>query len=139
MAHLEIFTDQGYVFNCGGFLISQEFVMTAAHCKGRTITVTLGAHDMKRQESTWQKIEVKKQFPHPNYDFFTKLNDIMLLQLQTKAKLTHAVGTIPLPTPSMFVQPGRMCRAAGWEKTEVTEPVSNTLREVKLRLMDAKA
>lgn len=40
---------------------------------------------------------------------------------------------------STFIPPGRMCRAAGWGRTGVVEPVSDTLREVKLRLMDAKA
>ncbi|XP_019657139.1 mast cell protease 4 [Ailuropoda melanoleuca] len=139
MAHLEIVTDRGYVASCGGFLISQEFMMTAAHCKGRKITVTLGAHDMKQEESTWQKLEVSEQIIHPNYNSFTKLNDIMFLTVQTKAKLTHVVGTISLPTWSTFTPPGRMCRAAGWGRTGVMEPVSDTLREVKLRLMDARA
>lgn len=60
-------------------------------------------------------------------------------QLQMKAKLTHAVGTIPLPTWSTFIPPGRICRAASWGKTGVMELVSDTLREVKLRLMDAAA
>uniref|UniRef100_A0A452VEI0 Mast cell protease 4-like n=1 Tax=Ursus maritimus TaxID=29073 RepID=A0A452VEI0_URSMA len=55
------------------------------------------------------------------------------------AKLTHAVGTISLPTWSTFIPPGRTCRAAGWGRTGVTEPESDTLREVKLRLMDTRA
>nr|XP_055165032.1 chymase [Nyctereutes procyonoides] len=139
MVYLEIVTNEGYIASCGGFLISQEFVMTAAHCKGRKITVTLGAHDMKQEESTWQKLEVSEQIIHPNYNTYTKLNDIMLLKLQMKAKLTHAVGTIPLPTWSTFIPPGRICRAASWGKTGVMELVSDTLREVKLRLMDAAA
>uniref|UniRef100_A0A8D2ATN0 Peptidase S1 domain-containing protein n=1 Tax=Sciurus vulgaris TaxID=55149 RepID=A0A8D2ATN0_SCIVU len=34
MAHLEIITDSGSAANCGGFLISQKFVMTAGDSGG---------------------------------------------------------------------------------------------------------
>ncbi|XP_004402076.1 PREDICTED: mast cell protease 1-like, partial [Odobenus rosmarus divergens] len=136
MALLEMVTDEGYVASCGRFLLSQEFVMIAAHCKGRKITVTLGAHDIKQEESTWQKLEVSEQIIHPNYSSFTKLNDMLL---KVPAKLTHAIGTISLLTWSTFISPGRMCRAAGWGRTGVMEVVSDTLREVKLRLMDTRA
>uniref|UniRef100_A0A8C6QLT3 Mast cell protease 4-like n=1 Tax=Nannospalax galili TaxID=1026970 RepID=A0A8C6QLT3_NANGA len=136
MAYLEITTDGGYLASCGGFLITQQFVVTAAHCKGRDITVILGAHDVTKKESTQQKLKVQEQIVHPDYNFFTSLNDIMLLKLKRSAKLTIAVNTVPLPNRFKFIRPGRMCRAAGWGKTGVTDPTSDTLREVKLRIMD---
>ncbi|XP_075387426.1 chymase [Tenrec ecaudatus] len=139
MAHLEIVTPHGHVGNCGGFLIRRNFVLTAAHCAGRTITVTLGAHNVQKEEDTWQTFKVVKQIPHPNYNHFTIHNDIMLLKLEEKAKLTLAVGTLPLPSEPNFVPPGRMCRVAGWGMTGVNKPASDTLQEVKQRLMDPQA
>lgn len=47
----------------------------------REITVTLGAHDVSKKEPTQQKIKVKKQIVHPNYSFYSNLNDIMLLKV----------------------------------------------------------
>uniref|UniRef100_F1LUV4 Mast cell protease 4-like 1 n=1 Tax=Rattus norvegicus TaxID=10116 RepID=F1LUV4_RAT len=132
MAHLEIITERGLRDSCGGFLISRQFVLTAAHCNGE-ITVTLGAHNMSKRESTQQKIKVEKQIFFPNYNFSSKLHDIKLLKLEEKAELTPTVNVIPLPQSSDFIKPGTMCWAAGWGQTGVTEPKSDTLREIKLR------
>lgn len=44
---------------------------------------------------------------------------------------------IYLPTWSTFIPPGTVCMVAGWGRTGVREPASDTLREVQLRLMDA--
>ncbi|XP_044088280.1 mast cell protease 1-like [Neovison vison] len=137
MAHLETVTHRCYGTSCGGFLISQDFVMTAAHCKGRKITVILGAHNMKREKSTWQKIEVSKQISHPKYISITRFNDIMLMKLKMRTRWTHAMKPIYLPTWSTFIPPGTVCTVAGWGRTGVREPASDTLREVQLRLMDA--
>ncbi|EDM14299.1 rCG23463 [Rattus norvegicus] len=139
MALLKIVTEEGHVTFCGGFLISLQFVLTAAHCHGREITVTLGAHDMSKRESTQQKIKVVKQIFPLKYNLFSNFRDIMLLKLEQKAVLTPSVNVIPLPQSSDIIKPGTMCLAAGWGQTGVKEPNSNTLREVMLRIMEMKA
>nr|XP_009247267.2 granzyme H isoform X2 [Pongo abelii] len=65
---------------CGGILVRKDFVLTAAHCQGRSINVTLGAHNIKEQERTQQFIPVERAIPHPAYNPKNFSNDIMLLQ-----------------------------------------------------------
>ncbi|NXS90808.1 GRAB protein, partial [Jacana jacana] len=69
---------------CGGFLIRPDAVLSAAHCvAGKTnvnITVTLGAHNVTKQEQSQQKFRVGHWVIHPNYSPATSKNDIMLLK-----------------------------------------------------------
>nr|XP_025045712.1 mast cell protease 1A-like [Pelodiscus sinensis] len=111
MAFLEI-QDGEETFGCCGFLVAENFVLTAAHCPGAgmEINVILGAHDIGNMERTQQKMSVSKKIPHPEYDEETFNNDIMLLKVHS------------------------LCNVSGWGMTSLTA-TTDTLREVNLSVV----
>ncbi|XP_003464818.2 granzyme B-like [Cavia porcellus] len=150
MAYLKIRLEKSKKI-CGGFLIQEDFVLTAAHCLGsststnplasvyRQIEVTLGAHNIKEQEDTQQVIRVQKAFPHPDYNRKKRINDIMLLKLEKKAKLTKAVQLLTLPKRRTEVNPGTRCQVAGWGRLSPRGRPARTLQEVEMVVqMDKK-
>ncbi|CAM4435507.1 anionic trypsin-like isoform X1 [Lepidochelys kempii] len=110
----QVSLNSGYHF-CGGSLINNQWVVSAAHCYKSLIEVRLGEHNIDVLEGDEQFIRAVKIIRHPKYNSWILDNDIMLIKLATQANLNSRVATIPLP--SACVAAGTQCLISGWGNT----------------------
>ncbi|XP_021058541.1 granzyme E-like [Mus pahari] len=132
MAFIKSEESDGNVSYCEGFLIPDNFVLTAAHCNDSSMTVTLGTHNLKAKEATQQIIPVAEAIPYPDYNGTVFSSDIILLKLKSKAKRTRAVRPLNLPRRNVNGKPGDVCSIAGWGQMVPNGSLANILHEVEL-------
>ncbi|KAM8873603.1 granzyme E-like [Spinachia spinachia] len=133
MVLLQRITDAGAHFRCGGLLVSEDFVMTAAHCHAKSIRVLLGVHDVDSKPE--QAVLVAQAFLHEDYNDTDFRNDIMLLKLSSKAIFNQNVAPIALADEG-DVAGLKSCLVPGWGKTKRTsDGMSSLLMEVKVDLI----
>jgi len=119
---------------CGGSIINEGYVLTAAHCAvaypASSVRVVAGILELDTASDSEQVSDLSAYNTNADYNAILTSNDISIAVLETSLSLDNSlVAAIDLPDQGYLISAGSNCTVSGWGTTRygTFAPLSNSL------------
>ncbi|XP_047516010.1 chymotrypsin-2-like isoform X2 [Pieris napi] len=128
---------EGNFFFCGAAIISNRWILTAAHCvlslKPSKFTAVVGSLSRTKGGTTY---EINKVISHKEYNKPNRFgNDIAVISTKEAIEFNKKVQPLPLPTED--IKSGLSCILSGWGKLGKTRDIPDKLQYLYVKTLNS--
>ena len=127
---------------CGGSIINNKYILTAAHCVNGTnasdITLNVGFSLQNNPGNNHQSYNARRIVVHPNYNNGTNDFDIAIIEIDGTFSFNGSVQPVELVSPQSLASEtiGNQVRVSGWGWTVPNQSgVANQLQAVDVPII----